>query len=135
MLLKVLSALLFIQGSVGLKCYDDVAGIHGIPEPDELEQKECSGAASCAKITGKIDGEDVNAWSCGSAEARTGCVSGIPEGVEFNVGDTVSDTLTCFCKEELCNNKTFCDSCTAGNSGSRVGFTFVTFVFFAMLLS
>ena len=41
-------------------------------------------------------------------------MSGIPDGVNFHVGESVDGALTCFCAEELCNEEHFCDGCVAG---------------------
>ena len=60
-------------------------------------------------------------WSCGLKTAQTSCVSGIPDGVQFHVGESVDGALTCFCAEELCNEELcneehFCDGCVAGTT-------------------
>ena len=54
-------------------------------------------------------------WSCGLKTAQTSCVSGIPEGVQFHEGETIADAITCFCADELCNTKDFCNDCTVGS--------------------
>ena len=43
-------------------------------------------------------------------------MSGIPDGVNFHVGESVDGALTCFCAEELCNEEHFCDGCVAGTT-------------------
>ena len=48
-------------------------------------------------------------------KAQTSCVSGIPDGIQFHEGETIADAITCFCAEELCNTKDFCNDCTVGS--------------------
>ena len=58
-------------------------------------------------------------WSCGLKTAQTSCVSGIPDGIEFSIGETVMDAVTCFCSGDLCNDQHFCDDCAVGSSGGK----------------
>jgi hypothetical protein len=59
-----------------------------------------------------IDGEEVKVWSCGlKRDLWIPCGNGIPDGIDIAIGAPVSDAVTCFCSEELCNDEHFCDDC------------------------
>jgi len=107
MLAKLVLFSLF-TGLFGMKCYEGMCGIHGIPCPPSLETKDCP-ANSCAKVAATIDGVSAGGWSCGAANSQTsGCVSGVDPGVSFDIGDeTLKDASTCFCGSELCNDAAF----------------------------
>ena len=82
-----------------------------------------------------IDAKKVQGWSCGLKIAQSSCVNGIPEGVEFNEGETIKDPLTCFCSGELCNEEHFCDSCTVGTSGAGRVISLVISTVFGLVLA
>merc|ERR1712212_1258416 len=90
MLAKFVFFYLF-TGLLGMKCYEGMCGIHGIPCPPSLETKDCP-ASSCAKVTATIDGISAGGWSCGAANSQTsGCVSGVAPGVDFDIGEVPKD--------------------------------------------
>jgi len=75
----------------------------------------------------------VKGWSCGLKTAQTTCVSGIPDGVKFHVGEDIDGPVTCFCAEELCNVENFCDGCVAGSG--KEGLVGTIFIGLVMLIT
>merc|ERR1712098_296773 len=121
----LLSAALFAEGVTSFKCNEGTNGLHGFPL--DIEPHDCeAGVINCAKTTGTVDTESVQAWSCGLKTAQSGCVAGIPDGVQLNVGETIDNAVTCFCSDELCNGEHFCDGCTAGSGVDRIAATVLT---------
>merc|ERR1711970_1463005 len=121
------------QGVTSLKCNEGSSGIHGFPL--EIEPKECdAGVVNCAKIRGTIDAESVQAWSCGLKTEQTNCVSGIPDGVTMDVGETVVDAITCFCTGDLCNGEHFCDACVADSGVGRIAASVLATLIMAIMI-
>merc|ERR1719153_1487863 len=113
------------QGVTSLKCNEGFYGIHGFPlviEPSECE----AGVVNCAKIRGTIEVESVQVWSCGLKTDQSSCISGVPDGVQLDVGETVDGAITCFCTGDLCNGEHFCDTCVVTNSTSTATTTTTT---------
>merc|ERR1711997_160302 len=112
------------SGVLSLKCYDGLGNIHGIPFENTTATCE-PGVLNCYKITATDTdiNEPINSWSCGVKLSRGGCVTGVPAGVTFDVGDVhYTGALTCFCTGDLCNSEHWCDTCKASGGVERPGF-------------
>ena len=137
------------SGVTSLKCNEGSSGIHGFPL--EIEPAECdAGVVNCAKIRGSkystlvtmilifhypaIDAESVQAWSCGLKTEQSNCVSGIPDGVPLDVGETVADAITCFCTGDLCNGEHFCDACVADSGVGRIAASILATFIMAIMI-
>merc|ERR1712215_174466 len=121
------------QGVTSLKCNEGSSGIHGFPL--EIEPKECeAGVVNCAKIRGTIEAESMQAWSCGLKTDQSSCVSGIPDDVSFDVGETVDGAITCFCTGDLCNGEHFCDACVAGSGEGRIAASVLATLVMAIMI-